>query len=83
MEDTMKVQRWLRTGNISNEANDTDAILDESGGLLDDACAYEILDSPVFQGDDGKYYVVTLEASIAEANSAFVKGLLDDMEESK
>lgn len=76
MED-IKVKRWIEKGEFSGE-KDSDAILDYAGGLLDEACTYEILGQNLFEGKDGKFYTVTVEAVIAEAAPEFVKSILAD-----
>lgn len=73
----IKVNKWIEGGEFDEEM-DGDEIMETAGQLLDDACTYEILGQNLFEGKDGKFYTVTVEAVIAEASPEFVKSILLD-----
>lgn len=76
---TVVPEKWIESGNLDPEAiKDSDDILYECGELLDDSCAYEIVGQVLFKAKDGKYYTVTVEAVIAEANPEVVKMVMED-----
>ena len=55
-------------------------ILDNCGNLLDSSCSSDILGEVVFEGEDGKFYVITVEAVIAEGNPDYIKSVLEEEE---
>lgn len=82
MSEKLKVKRWLRTGEIDpNCATEEDEIIACCGHLLDRACSHDILGELMFEADNGKIYVVTVEAMIAEANPEYAKDVLQEIEE--
>lgn len=77
----MKIKRMLCTGEIG-EVADTDELIERAGNLLDKSEAHEILGSEVvFEGEDGKFYVCTIEAVIGEASPEYLKQVLANIEE--
>lgn len=74
----LKVKQWIRSGELNETNKDSKSILENCGRLLDKTCAHDILGEVVFEGDDGKYYVVTVEASISEGNPAYIKDVLNE-----
>ena len=76
--DTMKIKKWIKG---ENEYKTTEKVIEMAGVALDDACANEIVGDCLFQGQDGKYYVGTVEFVIQEANPEYVKDALEEMEE--
>ena len=72
----VKVKRFISKGELDGREKDTDGILETCGDLLDGACSSEILGTVLFEGEDGKFYTVTLEAEIGEADPEFVKETL-------
>ena len=81
MSEKIKVKRWLKAGELDPKKVDQDDILDDCGALLDSAYSHEILGDVMFEGTDGKFYVITVEAIISEANPDFVKEALEDLDE--
>jgi len=75
----IKVKRWLKSGELSEEHNITqENIIETCGILLDKSCAPDILGDVLFQATDGKYYVITVEALIQEANPDYVTEVLKE-----
>lgn len=77
----MKVKNWIRDGNEGFEEqgfDDTEDILCAAGRLLDAASSHEIVGEVLFEGEDGKFYVGTVEFVIAEADPEYVKEVLDE-----
>lgn len=81
MADQFRVKRWLRSGELNSNCTTQDEILESCGDLLDSACSHDILGEVLFEATDGKVYVVTVEAVIAEANPEYVKDVLKEIEE--
>lgn len=77
----MKIKKWIRTGELDPCIEDTDGIIEAAGAKLDRVCSHDILGEVMFEGDDGKHYVVTVEAVIAEANPSYVKEVLEELKE--
>ena len=73
----MKIKKWIRTGELDPCITDSDGIIEAAGAALDRSCSYDILGEVMFEADDGKHYVVTVEAVIAEANPEYVKQVLE------
>mgnify|MGYP001035150643 CR=1 FL=1 len=77
----MKIKRMLREGEIG-DVKTTDELLETAGTLLDKSEAHEILGSEVvFEGEDGKFYVCTIEAVIGEAHPDYLKQVLTEIAE--
>lgn len=77
--DPFKVQRWLRRdGRFPDDANDVGRIISAAAAAMDSACTWEIVGDCVFQGEDEKYYVGTVEFVVAPANPEYVKELLEE-----
>lgn len=72
----LRVKKWFESGELDSRNLKQDDILDECGRLLDKAYSHEILGQTLFQATDGKYYTITVEAVISEANPEYVKDLL-------
>lgn len=81
MADKLKVKRWLRNGEVDPNCTTQDEIIASCGNLLDHACSHDILGEVLFEATDGKVYVVTVEAVIAEANPTYVRDVLKEIEE--
>ena len=77
----MKIKKWVQTGELDGSAGDTKELLDEVCNILDSACTADILGINLFQGSDGRYYTVTVEAEIGEASDGFVNDVLQDLYE--
>jgi hypothetical protein len=72
----IRVKKWLRTGELNSRNRIQSSILEDCGRHLDRACSYDILGDVLFEGTDGKHYVITVEALIQEANPDYVKQIL-------
>lgn len=79
----MNIKRWVCSGGGSDlsEVKDTDELLEAGGDALDSACAYDIMGPVLFQGEDGEYYVGTVEFSIKKADPLYVKSQLENEQE--
>jgi len=77
----MKVKRWIRSGELDPAMTTQEEIIEACGNILDHNCAYDLLGDVLIEGDDGKFYVVTVEAVISEANAEYVKDVLKEEEE--
>jgi hypothetical protein len=71
----LTVKKWILTGEL-NQCKKQESILEQCGRLLDKNGVYDILGDVLFQATNGKYYTVTVEAVIAQANPEFVKEVL-------
>ena len=71
----MKIKRWIRDGNdgLEEEVGTTEELLERAGRALDSAYSHEIMGEVLFEGEDGKTYVGTVEFCIGEANPAYVQ----------
>lgn len=73
----MNIKRWIRNGNSGLAyCNTEEALLESAGNLLDKAYSHDIVGEVLFEGEDGKMYVGTVEFVIAEANPEYVKDVL-------
>ena len=80
----IRVKHWLRTGELNPRNRTQKSILEDCGRLLDSAYSHEILGGDVlFEGTDGKYYVITVEAVIGVANPEYVKDVQDEIIQEK
>jgi len=77
----MKITKWIRTGELNDSITTKEELLESCGDLLDASCSSEILGEVVFEADDGKTYVVTVEAVISEANPEYLEDLTADDDE--
>jgi hypothetical protein len=77
----VKIAKWIRDGHYALSANgieDTDDLLAAAGRALDKACSHDIVGECLFEGDDGKTYVGTVEFVINEANPEYVREVMDE-----
>ena len=79
----IKIKRMIAAGELWDDARDTDALLTSADIALDKACSYEILGRVLFEGEDGKFYTVTVEAVIGEASKLFVEDTLQEIKDEK
>ena len=74
----LKVKRLVEEGNLGPFKSVPEA-LDSACGAMDSCESHEILGGGIlFQGEDGKWYTITLEAVVSEASKEFVKDTLDE-----
>ena len=79
--DDLKIKRWLRKGEFSEDAKTIGDVIYEAGELLDGCEASEIVGQNMFQAEDGQWYVATVEVVVGKANPKYVKELLAEGEE--
>jgi hypothetical protein len=77
----LRVKKWITNGEVNPKAKTQDEILESCGNLLDASCSHDILGEVMFKATNGKHYVVTVEAVIAEANPEYVKDCIARREE--
>jgi hypothetical protein len=76
----LNVKEWISLGELSEPCKTNGDILDQAADLLDGACSHDILGQVLFKATNGKYYTVTVEAIIGEADKDFVKAKLEEQE---
>jgi len=79
----MRIKKWLRDGNEGfggpgQEVFHTETLLEAAGRLLDKSYSHDIVGEILFEGEDGKIYVGTVEFCIAEANPDYVKQIMEE-----
>lgn len=79
----VRVRQVLKTGELELADTDTTTahLLRAAGNCLDHACSHDIIGEVVFQGRDGQYYVMTVEATIGEINPEYLKQVRAELEE--
>lgn len=60
----IKIKEWLVQGEFSGTEKDSQEVIEAAAGALDSSASHEILGQNLFQGMDGTYYTVTVEAII-------------------
>lgn len=73
-----KITKWIRSGVHGVEAETVDGLLQIAGRKLDDAYSHEIMGEIVFEGEEGKHYVGSVEFVVSEANPEYVAGVLEE-----
>lgn len=79
----IRPKKWIEVGYLDHSRiKDENDIINQCCQLMDDACTCEIVGPGIlFEGEDGKYYTVVVEASIQEASPEFVKDSLAEKAE--
>jgi hypothetical protein len=75
---SIKVHKWIRSGELNSKNRTQASILAECGRALDKNNACDILGDVLYQATDGKYYVINVEAVIQEANPEYVTDVLNE-----
>jgi len=76
------IKRFLRSGNLRNPLPvDTDDLLDDAASLLDAVCSHDIFGEVVFEGEDGKCYVLSVEGYIGLINPKYLKEIQKEDED--
>lgn len=79
-EEPLKIKRWILTGEFGGGSEgpptDTNEIYGIAGDLLDSCEAHGIFGSALFEGENGKYYVMVVAGSLGEANPSYVEDVL-------
>lgn len=79
--EDMTIVEIIEEGNLELKVGmNIDEILKLCGNNLDAACSWDIQGQIVFKGSDGKWYTITTESIIGEANSEFVENVLAEIE---
>ena len=76
-----KIKRWVFDGELDGSKKDLDDVMDDCAVLLNKSYATDILGEVLFEGDDGKHYVITTEALVGEANPNYLKDALERAKE--
>lgn len=72
----MKIKRWIRDGYEGMAGVDTtELLLEQAGRAMDNAGVHEILGNIAFEGEDGRFFVGTVEFLISEANPEYIRDL--------
>lgn len=80
----LKIKRFIQDGEIhTDDVKNTDQLLERAGHLLDKSYSHDIVGQVMFEADNSKIYVMTVEAIINEANPDYVKKVLDEIAEEK
>jgi hypothetical protein len=82
MDEPIKIAEWLRDGDAlsADGIEDTDDLIGAAANALDHAYAYDIMGEILFQGEDGKFYVGTVDFVISEADPEYVKDVQQEIE---
>jgi hypothetical protein len=76
----LKVRRLVRSGELG-EFKTVGEALDAAADAMDKCEAHEIVGGGIlFEGEDGRWYTVTVEAVVGEASKEFVKDVLAEAE---
>lgn len=74
-----RIAEFIRSGEMSVDRIATvEDLLEQAGRRLDKACSHDICGEVVFKAANGKYYTLTVEAVISEANPEYVADLLEE-----
>ena len=76
----IKIKRMIDAGELWDDAPNTNTILTSAGIVLNKSCSNEILGRVLFEGENGKFYTVTVEAVISEVSRLFVEDILQEIE---
>lgn len=72
----MQIKRWLSSGGIPAGAVDTETVLHRAGRVLDTHATQELLGDILFEGEDGKFYAVFVEAVVTEVAEDHIHNVL-------
>lgn len=84
MRKPIKIKRWLCDGHHVLSADgieDTDDLLAAAGRALDKACSHDIMGEILFEGDDGNFYVGTVEFTVSLSDPDYVRETLAYLED--
>lgn len=77
-----RIKKWIRTGEL--DENDlpmtVKGLLEDAGAALDSAYSHEIMGEILFEGEDGRVYVGSVEFVVVEANPDYVKAIEEEDE---
>jgi len=76
-EPKLEVEEFIDEGEL-HEPCSYDDMMEQAGRLLDKSCSHEICGTVLFKATDGKYYVGTVEFTVAEAHPDYVKDVLNE-----
>jgi hypothetical protein len=70
----LKVRRLLKAGLFDAASVETVRDLyEQAGAMLDGACSWDICGECLFEGEDGRHYVGTVEFVVGPANPSYVR----------
>jgi hypothetical protein len=76
----LKVRRFLKAGLFDAASVKTVRDLyEQAGALLDGACSWDICGECLFEGEDGRHYVGTVEFVVGPASPWYVKEALAEI----
>lgn len=78
LKPSQQIRRMVLSGELDPPVNVPD-MLEQAGRLLDRSCSHEICGEVLFQAEDGKWYVGTVEFLIGRANPSYVVDTLTDL----
>jgi hypothetical protein len=70
-----RVKKWLLHGELNPRNHKLSSVIEECGRLLDKSCTGDILGDVLYEGTDGKYYTIHVEALIQEAYPLYVQDI--------
>lgn len=78
-EEPLEIKRWISKGEFdTDDIGNVGHIYEQAGNLLDHHCSGEILGTVLFEGVNGKYYTISVEGVLGEANPEWVKEMLEN-----
>ncbi len=75
-----KITEWIRNGEIG-EVETIEDVNQIAGRLLNKSCSHDILGETIFLAENGKTYVVTVEAVAGEIDPGYLKDVLAENQE--
>jgi len=67
------IKRFVSAGELGDvsEIGSTEVLLQRLGEILDNSHIGEVFGTPIYETDDGKFFVVSLEGTLTEVDSSF------------
>jgi hypothetical protein len=78
MKNSLKIRKWLRTGELTGEPKTVAKVLEQAGNALDRCESHEIMGEVVFEAEDGQVYVGAVEFVIDKINPEYLKELEEE-----
>lgn len=75
---SFKVKRHLIEGELSGEAKNSNQIIEELNGLLNDACTWDIVGPVLIEDTKGNFYTIRVEARIVKIEKAEADEMLEN-----
>lgn len=77
--EALKIKRCLDPGTLPEDYADTDKLIQGCADVMDECHATELLASPTYELEDGRFITVYVNAEIEEAEPDRVECLLEDL----